>query len=766
MSWTGGVTRTEADSKRISLEISARNDSRRYELANAHTVRKLSLPHQELNFHSLTDSFAHFQGLPIQPSLKGEPRLLIGLQHTDLLAPLEARLGNPDEPVAVRSRLGWAVYGLCKKPISSATTQHHLMRHDERENTSDGGDQELNQLLKDYFTLKEVGVKSGSLPENPEIARAKSLLRETTVRVGERFTTGLLWKSNDFHFPNSFPMALKRLQALERKLSKDPELKRDVHQQIKHYIDKGYAHKATRRELEEADPSRTWYLPLNVVSHPRKPEKKRLVWDAAAKHLEETWKRCSIKYGFVEKIPKHKGFYSGSTKVYLLQYIYIMDVATFGASCSPCSAQYIMHRNAEENALEFPEAAKAIQSKTYMDDYFDSCDTEAEAIQRAQQVKLIHARAGFNMRSWVSNCESVLKGMGEISDEPVPIVEHDSVGKPLRVLGMVWDPLKDVFKYTTNWRNDLMPYVLEKQRSTIRIALRIVMSLFDPLGLIGPILIHGRILMQDLWRDNLDWDSKMGDIEFEKWQRWIDLIQTINALEIPRIYFSNINLLEGKTLQLNVFTDASELAYGCAAYLRIAHDDQVQCSLVMARCKVAPLKHLTIPQLELQAALLGARLMHSVVQNHSLQINESYLHTDSEVVLSWITSQPREFKQFVACRKQLRPPRISPKILRSSYKRSRYLANELWDRWIKEYFPALNLRTKWHNDDVSLREGNLVLIAEGNRRDWIRGTIEEVHTGSDGIVREAMVRTANGKIVRRPAVKLAVIPAEVKSDEE
>ena len=63
-----------------------------------------------------------------------------------------------------------------------------------------------------------------------------------------------------------------------------------------------------------------------------------------------------------------------------------MDVATFGASCSPCSAQYVMHRNVQENATEFPESAAAIKGKTYMDDYFDSCDTEEEAIKRAQKV--------------------------------------------------------------------------------------------------------------------------------------------------------------------------------------------------------------------------------------------------------------------------------------------------------------------------------------------------------------------------------------------
>lgn len=80
-----------------------------------------------------------------------------------------------------------------------------------------------------------------------------------------------------------------------------------------------------------------------------------------------------------------------------------MDVATFGATCSPCSAQYIMHRNADEHSIEFPIAVAAIKRSTYMNDYFDSCDTTAEAIERVKQVKHIHSQAKFNMRNWVSN---------------------------------------------------------------------------------------------------------------------------------------------------------------------------------------------------------------------------------------------------------------------------------------------------------------------------------------------------------------------------
>ncbi|XP_058465649.1 uncharacterized protein LOC131439079 [Malaya genurostris] len=329
--------------------------------------------------------------------------------------------------------------------------------------------------------------------------------------------------------------------------------------------------------------------------------------------------------------------------------VYIMDVATFGATCSPCSAQHVMHRNADENAHEFPEAAAAIKGKTYMDDYFDSTDTPEEAMQRALQVILIHSRGGMNMRNWVCNNVEVLQGLGEVSEQRSLSIDYCIEDNRQRVLGIIWDPEKDAFIFSTNWKTELAPYVLDGLRPTKLIALRIIMSLFDPLGFLAPFLIHGRMLMQDLWRIALDWDAELGDVEYDKWCRWINFLPEISALEIPRYYFPDFQLHPYSSLQLHVFTDASGLGYGCAAYFRAEDGNRIKCALVMARSKVAPIKYQSIPRMELEA-LLGARMMKTVCENHTLLINEKFIHTDSEVVLAWIRSHHRNYKQFVAYR--------------------------------------------------------------------------------------------------------------------
>ncbi|XP_062540908.1 uncharacterized protein LOC134208956 [Armigeres subalbatus] len=102
--------------------------------------------------------------------------------------------------------------------------------------------------------------------------------------------------------------------------------------------------------------------------------------------------------------------------------------------------------------------------------------------------------------------------------------------------------------------------------------------------------------------------------------------------------------------------------------------------------------------------------------------------------------------------------------LRSSYKRSMSFANEFWNRWCKEYFPTLNPRSKWYADGRMLKVGDLVLVMDdGKGAAGVRGLIEEVFTGADGRVRQAVVRTKGG-VFRRPVAKLAVLELDDKPD--
>ncbi|XP_058448727.1 uncharacterized protein LOC131428697 [Malaya genurostris] len=327
-----------------------------------------------------------------------------------------------------------------------------------------------------------------------------------------------------------------------------------------------------------------------------------------------------------------------------------MDVATFGAVCSPASAPFIKNLNASQHSDRFPSAAKAIIHRHYVDDYLDSTDTVTEAIERAKQVRYVHSQAGFTIRNWISNSAIFDQALDDVKkEEGIPLYDRKDKATE-RVLGIIWRPKEDAFTFSLSFHSDSQPYIAEGKRPTKRIALRCVMSLFDPLGLLAPFTVHGKMLLQKLWRTGCNWDQEMDDECFANWSRWMKVLPIVERLRIPRCYLRGASHEAYHTLQLHVFVDASEEAYGATAYFRIATSEGPRCSLVMVKTKVAPLKQLSIPRMELQGAVLGVRLLNIVEANHELKILKRVLWTDSMNVLSWIRSDQRKYKPFVAFR--------------------------------------------------------------------------------------------------------------------
>ncbi|XP_062698521.1 uncharacterized protein LOC134284163 [Aedes albopictus] len=673
VTWTAGVSRVEKHSQKVELFISARGATQRFRIKAAHTVESLKLPQQNVAMSEIISGHSHLRGLPATEFPSGAPQILIGLKDIHLYAPLESRIGKPDEPIAVRSKLGWTIYG----PTCASRNEPGIVGHHDCETVTN---QELHDMLRSHYTLEESVISVALLPESEEDKRAKAILNSTTVRVGDRFETGLLWKEDKVRFPDSYSMAAKRFRCLERRLAKDDQLRKKVSELINDYAAKGYIHVATEAELRRFEPNEVWYLPISVVVHPKKPGKVRLVWDAAAAVNGVSLNSQLLKGpdmltplpNVLAKFRERVVGFGGDIKEMYLQVrvrdadkrarfvfrgsesekmeVYIIDVTMFGATSSPCTAQYIKNRNAEEYAGQFPEAAEAIVENHYVDDYFDSTDTVEEAVKRAQEVKFVHSKGGFEIRNWVSNSGAFLEGIGERApDQSVQFLQNKESNLE-RVLGIVWNPVSDEFTFLAKFREDLAPYFSGERRPTKRVVMSSVMSLFDPLGMLATFVIHGKMMIQDLWRSGSDWDQPIDDESCEKWNRWIARLPEIENVKIPRFYFQGSRSVDYNTVQLHVLVDASQDAYGAAAYFRVLTGNGPLCALVMARSKVAPLKMMSIPRLELQAAVIGARLLQTVVEAHSLEIKQRFIWSDSRTVVSWIHSEQRRYKPFVAFR--------------------------------------------------------------------------------------------------------------------
>ncbi|XP_055632650.1 uncharacterized protein LOC129773115 [Toxorhynchites rutilus septentrionalis] len=706
LQWTGNVKREERKSHRVLLEISGKSNTNRRETLHARTVTHLRLPSQTVRYRELSQRFPHLRGLPLEDYELIQPKLLIGLDNLALGVPLKIRQGNRNDPIAAKCRLGWSIYGGSPShPGQASILNFHV-------GVVSDPDRELNEQLRDYFTLENTGTISLEKLESEDDKRARKILRETTKRIAIGFETGLLWRTDDPVVPNSYSMAYRRLVSLERKLEKDPPLKQRIHAMIADYEGKGYAHKATSEELSLTNQNRVWYLPLGVVSNPKKPHKIRLIWDAAAKtegvcfnslllkgpdlltplpqvlsqfrqfpvavcgDIREMFHQIKIR----EPDRQSQRFLWRSTPIEPPT-VYVMDVATFGSTCSPASAQYVKNLNASEAAQQFPRAAAAITLNHYVDDYLASFLSIKEAIAVINEVKQVHAMGGFEIRNFLSNKSEVLRGIGELEngvEKELDLVRGESSQS---VLGMIWFPKTDEFAYTFSMRKDILPILAKDHVPTKREVLKVVMSLFDPLGLLAFFLIHGKILIQNTWLEGSGWDDPISNKLQKRWQWWTDLFPQLELLRIPRCYFPAPFPINSHELEVHIFVDASELAYSCVAYFRLLTENNIIVALISAKTKVAPIKSLSIPRLELKAAVLGTRLMESIKSQHTLPISRKVFWSDSSTVLAWIRSDHRRYNKFVSFR--------IGEILSSSE------PNE-W-KWVPSKLNAADAATKWEN---------------------------------------------------------------------
>ncbi|XP_055645110.1 uncharacterized protein LOC129780638 [Toxorhynchites rutilus septentrionalis] len=673
--WTGGVKKQIADTNRIQLQISAVGSNKRFKLGEAYTVEDLGLPEQSLDFSDMSSRFKHLEGVPVQSFDAAAPGVLIGLNNTHLLFTLKLREGRPNEPIATKTRIGWSVYG------SQRGTEGN-MQHRQLHICAKTVDENLHDYVKNFFSVESLGVALVPQVEGVDEQRARRILEETTVRTTSgRLQTGLIWKYDGVELPDSRPLAEKRLRCLEKRLSRDPVLYSKVRQQMSDYLEKGYSHKATVEELSRFDPRRTWYLPIGIVLNPRKPDKVRVIWDAAAKvegiSLNSMLLKgpdlltslLSVLFGYREREVAISGDLKEMFHQLLIREedrcallflwrnypempieVMVMNVAIFGASCSPTQAIFAMNLNAEENEVDHPRAAIAIKHHHYMDDYLDSVDTDVEAVKLALEVAEVHSKAGFEIRNWLSNKKTVLEKIGEMNPKSVKCFTTDKEMDKERLLGMIWLPEEDVFSFALSFREDLLKIVSGETIPTKREMLKVTMSIFDPLGIVAAFVIHGKVLVQDVWRSKIDWDEKIPWEIFCRWKQWLSVLRKMNTVKVDRCYFPGYNPDCYNSLNLHVFIYAGEEAYAAAAYFRVVDNGRVRCILVSSKTKVAPLQPLSIPRLELQAAVLGARLRKTIEEKHSLKIQRTFFWSDSSTVIAWIKSDARRYRQFVAFR--------------------------------------------------------------------------------------------------------------------
>ncbi len=180
---------------------------------------------------------------------------------------------------------------------------------------------------------------------------------------------------------------------------------------------------------------------------------------------------------------------------------------------------------------------------------------------------------------------------------------------------------------------------------------RVLASQYDPLGYILPYTARAKIIVQHLWGKTRDWDDpNLPHDLLEAWLSWENELPALSTITLPRCFTPQSANPSLATHDLHIFCDASEQSYGAVAYMCTEDHQQVNVSFLMARSRVAPKKQLSIPRLELCAALIGAQLSSLLQTELTLLIRKTTLWTDSMTVLYWLLSDSCRYKVFVGTR--------------------------------------------------------------------------------------------------------------------
>ena len=171
-----------------------------------------------------------------------------------------------------------------------------------------------------------------------------------------------------------------------------------------------------------------------------------------------------------------------------------------------------------------------------------------------------------------------------------------------------------------------------------------VTKTFDALGWYSPAIVKAKVLLQTLWLEGIGWDDSVPNAILKEWSKWRRELPLLSTHCIPQCYYTKEVTIV--STQLHGFSDASEKAYAAVVYLRKEDTNgMIHTSLAMSKTRVAPIKQITIPRLELNGALILAQLLFHCKQVLDIPLSSMYAWTDSTIVLSWIKGNPHRFKR-------------------------------------------------------------------------------------------------------------------------
>ncbi|XP_077969292.1 uncharacterized protein LOC144423012 [Styela clava] len=621
------------------------------------------LPNLKSSIPSVRDTelYSHFSHVDISDNTDREVKLLIGSNVPDAHDVLEVKRGKRGQPRAVKTLLGWTLFG----PESVSNCDNNFVNFIHCDDNI--LHRQLCQIYEHDFNDNACESASSLSVENK---RALSIMEKTVCKVNGHYEVGLPWKNKEVKLPNNRTMVEKQLMYQRRKFIRDPELFECYKSVINDYLDNGYARKIPNDELVTSD--KTFYL----GHHSTKQSKFRVVFNGAgtsrgvslndnllqgpdyANNLagvllrfrqERIGVMADIKAMFhqvrvrPEDCDSLRFLWWPNDDLSSQASDYSMLVHIFGSRSSPSVAGFALRKCASDNEPGVEQSVvDTVLKNFYVDDLLKSLAKSGDAINLVKQLSVLLESGGFHLTKFISNCREVLEQIPE-SERAKTLVNLDLDNLPVeRALGLYWDT--DLDKFVTK--------VNVKDKPTTRRGMLSTMSqIFDPIGFLQPFILPMKKILQKLCKQDLGWDDEIPDGEKACWMNWLQDLPHLESVSIPRCLKSS-DMNDPSEIQMHIFCDASETGYGCACYMRMLNksDGTVHCSFVMGKSRVTPSKPVTIPRLELTAAVVAVKLGQFVKTQLEYKIDRVIYWTDSMSVLQYITNTTRRFHTFVANR--------------------------------------------------------------------------------------------------------------------
>ena len=578
--------------------------------------------------------------------------MLIGTEHFfNILSGGQQSLGS-NLPTLQESKLGWIVTGRYSTSQQSSACRSMI---------TTANDLNLHKQMQFLWKLEDVKQSLSKWSKDQQACEHHFVANVKTLSSG-RIEVKLPFKTHPSELGSSYNSALKRFFMLEKRLDQNDELKSQYVAFMEDYERLGHMSIVSKPALEFPH----YFIPHHCVLRPTSSSTKlRVVFDASAKTttqkslndllfvgptiqddlLIQVLRFRMFKYALTGDVVKMYRMFSVHKSDRQFQQIlwrasetqpikvYQLNTITYGMAASPFLAIRSLHFLSDTYDTEYKIGASVLKNHFYVDDMLTGSNSVEELQQIHKEVSKILANGGLELAKIQSNCKSL---HFEAANPKLLNLDESQLHS---ALGISWDSNKDIFCFAFKPKQTF-------SFLTKRTILSLTASIFDPMGLICPIIIIPRVLLQNLWLQKFDWDTEVPNDVKQSFNKCLEDLGNLQKLSVPRY------VLDGtQKIFLHGFSDASIRAYGCCFYVTVTNEYNISSStLFAAKCRVAPTKKRTLPQLELCGAHL-LTLLYQKIAPLFITINPRvFLWTDSSVVLRWLQLHSSTLTTFVGNR--------------------------------------------------------------------------------------------------------------------